>query len=90
MLFIPCSSDAKEDWGVYFAPREQIEEVDRNFASLYFERLRIPGAVGTDVYKRQGRTVGAGARTPCAGGITQNEQSAWRAVFCWRERRSAA
>ena len=47
MLFIPCSSDAKEDWGVYFAPREQIEEVDRNFASLYFERLRIPGAVGT-------------------------------------------
>lgn len=47
MLFITCSSDAKEDWGVYFAPREQIEEVDRNFASLYFERLRIPGAVGT-------------------------------------------
>lgn len=47
MMFIPCSSDAKEDWGVYFAPREQIEEVDRNFASLYFERLRIPGAVGT-------------------------------------------
>lgn len=47
MMFIPCSSDAREDWGVYFAPREQIEEVDRNFASLYFERLRIPGAVGT-------------------------------------------
>ena len=32
---------------MYFCPREQIEEVDRNFASLYFERLRIPGAVGT-------------------------------------------
>lgn len=47
MMFIPCSSDEKEDWGVYFAPREQIEEVDCNFASLYFERLRIPGAVGT-------------------------------------------
>lgn len=47
MVFLRCSSDAKEDWGVYFAPREQIEEVDRNFASLYFERLRIPGAVGT-------------------------------------------
>ncbi len=47
MVFLPCSSDAKEDWGVYFAPREQIEEVDRNFASLYFERLRIPGAAGT-------------------------------------------
>ena len=45
MLFIPCSSDAKEDWGVYFATREQIEEVDRNFASLYFERLRIPAAI---------------------------------------------
>lgn len=26
MLFIPCSSDAKEDWGVYFAPREQLKK----------------------------------------------------------------
>ena len=32
----PVRAMQKEDWGVYFAPREQIEEVDRNFASLYF------------------------------------------------------
>lgn len=47
ILFIPCSSDATDDWGVYFAPCEHVDEVDRIFASLYFERLRIPGAVGT-------------------------------------------
>ncbi len=46
VLFIPCSSDAVDDWGAYFAPRERADEVDRIFASLYFERLRIPGAVG--------------------------------------------
>jgi len=47
ILFIPCSEDAAGEWGAYFAPRERAEEVDRIFASLYFERLRIPGAVGT-------------------------------------------
>ena len=40
------------------------------------------------LYKEKGAQWVRGARTPCAGGITQNEQSAWRAVFCWRERRT--
>lgn len=47
VLFIPCSQDAVNTWGAYFAPIGQADEVDRIFASLYFERLRIPGAVGT-------------------------------------------
>lgn len=47
ILFVPCSSDRTDDWGVYFAPKEKIEEVDSIFASLNFERLRVPGAVGT-------------------------------------------
>ena len=32
---------------MYFAPMEAAAEVDRIFSSLYFERLRIPSAVGT-------------------------------------------
>ena len=47
VLFIPCSSDETDYWGLYCAPRERIDEVDSIFASLYFERLHIPGAVGT-------------------------------------------
>lgn len=42
ILFVPCSSDRTDDWGVYFAPKEKIEEVDSIFASLNFERLRVP------------------------------------------------
>ena len=34
-------------WGVYFAPLEMASDIDRIFSSLYFERLRIPSAVGT-------------------------------------------
>lgn len=47
MVTFPCASDEKYVWGVYMAPIENIREVDRIFNSLYWERLRIPDAVGT-------------------------------------------
>lgn len=47
VLFFPGSSDKQYYWGVYFAPREVADEVDRIFAGLYFERIRIPAATGT-------------------------------------------
>ena len=47
VLFIPCSSDGTDYWGLYCAPRDRIDEVDSIFAGLYFERLHIPEAVGT-------------------------------------------
>lgn len=47
VLFFPGASDAEYYWGVYFAPLEMASDVDRIFSSLYFERLRIPSAVGT-------------------------------------------
>lgn len=46
VLFFPGASDAGYYWGVYFAPIDLAPEVDRIFSSLYFERLRIPAAVG--------------------------------------------
>ena len=46
VLFFPGVSDASYYWGVYFAPIDLSPEVDRIFSSLYFERLRIPAAVG--------------------------------------------
>ena len=47
ILFCPCSSDRDGYWGAYFAPKDRADEVDRIFAALQFERLQIPGAVGT-------------------------------------------
>ncbi len=47
ILFYPCSGDANGYWGAYFAPSDKADEVDRIFAALHFERLFIPGAVGT-------------------------------------------
>ena len=47
VLFFPCSSDRFYYWGMYVSPADKIVDVDRIFASLYFERLRIPDAVGT-------------------------------------------
>lgn len=47
ILFYPCSSDQGGYWGAYFAPTDKADEVDRIFAALHFERLFIPGAVGT-------------------------------------------
>lgn len=46
LLFIPCSETETDEYGAYFAPRHYADEADRIFASLFFERLWIPGAVG--------------------------------------------
>lgn len=47
MLFFSCTVDEKACWGVYFAPLENIAEVDRKFAGLYFERLWLNQINGT-------------------------------------------
>ena len=47
IMFFPCSSDDEFYWGVYVTPLEREDEVDEIFASLYFERLRIPDSSGT-------------------------------------------
>lgn len=41
MLFAPCTNDQKYYWGLYFAPIEDVDEVDRIFSGLGFERIRI-------------------------------------------------
>ena len=47
ILFFPCSTDNVGYWGVYFTPIHAAQDVDRIFASLYFERLIIPDLSGT-------------------------------------------
>ena len=47
MLFVPCSLDGDFYWGVYVCPHDQRESVDRIFASLFFERLRLSATSGT-------------------------------------------
>lgn len=47
VLFFPGTSDNEYYWGVYFAPQDFSEDVDRIFSGLYFERMHIPEAEGT-------------------------------------------
>lgn len=47
VLFVPCSEDDGYYWGTYVVPLEQVEEVDRIFASLFFEPLELPDNTGT-------------------------------------------
>lgn len=58
LMFFPCSYDGDDAWGVYFAPLDKTDEIDQLFASLYFDRLRIPKAYDTpekavEGYRRQ-------------------------------------
>ncbi|MBQ8784338.1 MAG: ATPase [Clostridia bacterium] len=46
-MFFPCVQDEKHYWGVYTASTSRVDEADRIFATLYFERLRIPFEKGT-------------------------------------------
>lgn len=45
--FVPCSADKTDFWGVYFAPKNHIDEVDGIFAMLLFEPFEVPAAAGT-------------------------------------------
>lgn len=47
MMFFPNSSDATSYWGAYFAPTDQIDEIDRIFSSLFFKRISLTGYRGT-------------------------------------------
>ena len=47
VMFFLCSKDEKNYWGLYTAPISKVDEIDRIFASLYFERIHIPDATGT-------------------------------------------
>lgn len=45
VLFFPCSNDQTHYWGVYFSPLGSEDEIDRIFANLYFERLKLPSDI---------------------------------------------
>ena len=47
VLFFPAGKEKNYYWGMYFAPLEFVEDVDRIFSGLYFERIHIPTASGT-------------------------------------------
>jgi Archaeal/vacuolar-type H+-ATPase subunit I len=44
--FFRCSESNGYCWGMYVAPLSEVDEVDRIFAALFFERLRIPDITG--------------------------------------------
>ena len=47
LLFFPCTNDSAYYWGIYFAPIENSDEVDRIFSGLYFENIEIEPFDGT-------------------------------------------
>lgn len=47
IMFIDCSQDERNHWGLYVAPCSKVDEVDRIFASLYFEKIDIKEGLGT-------------------------------------------
>lgn len=47
VVFFPSTSDQSGYWGMYCAPIDQIEEIDRIFSGLNFERTRFTELSGT-------------------------------------------
>lgn len=46
-LFVVCEKTNKNVWGVYVAPTNTVERIDRIFAGLYFERIKLQKEAGT-------------------------------------------
>ena len=47
ILFFPCTNDKRYYWGIYFAPIEKLNDIDRVFSGLYFENIEIEPFDGT-------------------------------------------
>lgn len=47
IIFYPCAADDEFCWGMYIVPTENVDDADRVFASLFFERVIIPKEHGT-------------------------------------------
>ena len=47
IMFFPCTSDSVYFWGIYFAPLERVNQIDRIFSGLYFENIEIERFEGT-------------------------------------------
>lgn len=47
IMMLTCKTDSQYVWGLYFAPIDNVAEVDRIFQSLMWERLHLPDATGT-------------------------------------------
>lgn len=47
LMFHVCSHDKNSYWGVYITPATHEEEIDRIFASLFFEQLTLPDGFGS-------------------------------------------
>ena len=52
--FAVCTEDKTHSWGVYFAPMEQLEEIDKIFEGLYFEPTELVGEDETPREKIEG------------------------------------
>ncbi len=90
IIFFPCSFDKSRYWGVYFTPIEAAGEVDRIFASLYFERTilaqlhRTPEEMVEDL-KRQCEAEKA-VLLQCQKDVETfwtAEEAAFRNVYAW-------
>ena len=56
--FMVCTEDKTHCWGVYFAPVDQAEKIDRIFEGLYFEPTELVGGNETpgeriEIYKKE-------------------------------------
>lgn len=47
LVFSPCSEENEFLYGIYVSPTDEVQAIDSVFASLFFERLYLPEAVGT-------------------------------------------
>ncbi len=52
--FAVCTKDKTHSWGVYFAPKEELEEIDKIFDGLYFEPADLVGDNETPKMKIEG------------------------------------
>jgi V/A-type H+/Na+-transporting ATPase subunit I len=90
VVFFPSTSDVTGDWGMYCAPIDKIDEVDKIFSGLYFERTRFTELSGTpeqdvaDLEKKcEEERANIQKFTEQIDDLWKKEESHFRDVYSW-------
>lgn len=96
VAFFPATKDDTHYWGMYCAPAEKIDEVDKVFSSLFFEQVSLDDLSGTvesvikTIGEKRGLLVGQTEDINAQiDAYWQREKSSFKNLYAWLAYQSA-
>ena len=96
VAFFPATRDDTHYWGMYCAPIDRIDEVDKVFSGLFFEQVSLEGLSGTvesaikEIEEKRGKLLKQTEEINAqVDAYWQKEKSVFKSLYAWLSYQSA-